>query len=543
MLDAKSDIPLPQNEPIYSYKPGSPERAALKAALKELAGQEMEIPLVIGGREVRTGRLGRVRCPHDHRRILATFHQAGPEEVEQAARAAAQAWREWSALPARARLSVFLRAAELLSTKYRAQMVAATMVNQSKTVYQAEIDAIGELVDFYRFNPYFADQLARLQPLSGGAELNRFELRPLEGFVFAISPFNFTTLGGNLPSSPVMMGNVSLWKPASSVVFSNYLLLDLWREAGLPAGVINFLPGPGDQVGPAVLSQPDLAGIHFTGSTATFKWLWSEVGRRLETYRTFPRLVGETGGKDFVVVHPSADLAAAAAGLIRGAFELQGQKCSAASRAYVPKSLWPKLKKRLIEETATIKMGDVADLTNFMGAVIDKASFDKIAGYLGLAAESPSCRIIAGGEADDSVGYFVRPTIIETTDPMHRLMEEEIFGPVLTVYVYRDRDFEQVLRLCDQTSPYALTGAVFAKDQAALELALRELRFAAGNFYVNDKPTGAVIGRQPFGGSRWSGTNDKAGSILNLIRWVSPRTVKENLMPPTDYRYPFMAKD
>ncbi len=540
MLHGRIEIPRPENEPVLEYRPGSAEREKLKKTLHRLAGEKIEIPLVIGGREVRTGRLGRVRCPHDHRRVLATFHQAGPEEVRQAAAAAAEAWGEWAAMPASSRLAVFLRAAELLSTKHRFRLVAATMLDLSKTVHQSEIDAAGELIDFYRFNPYFAAQLTRIQPLSGPAEFNRFDLRPLEGFVLAVSPFNFTTIGGNLPAAPAMMGNVSLWKPASSAVYSNYQLISIWREAGLPDGVINFIPGPGNEVGPAALGLPDLAGVHFTGSTATFRWIWAEVGRRLETYRTFPRLVGETGGKDFVVVHASAEVEGAATALIRGAFEYQGQKCSAASRAYVPDSLWPRLKEMLVAETKSIKVGDVADFSNFMGAVIDKRAFERISGYINLAVESTDCDIIVGGQADDAVGYFIQPTIVVTTNPRHCLMEEEIFGPVLTIYVYPAGEFDEVLRLCDETSPYALTGAVLGQDRAVLEQALAKLRFAAGNFYINDKPTGAVVGCQPFGGSRASGTNDKAGSIFNLLRWTSPRTIKENLLPPVDYRYPFM---
>jgi len=533
----------PASEPVLDYTAGSAERAGVVQALASLSDREMDIPLVIGGREVRTGRTAQVPCPHDHRRVLASFHQAGPKEIEAAAKAAAQAWADWSAWPPSARLDIFRRAAELLSKKYRFRLVAATMLNQSKTVHQSEIDAASELVDFFRFNTFFADQLTGIQPLSGPAEINRFDLRPLEGFVLAVSPFNFTAIGGNLPTAPAMMGNVALWKPASSTVFSNYLLMELYQEAGLPEGVINFIPGPAAQVGPAALARPDLAGIHFTGSTGTFRWLWAEAAKNLEQYRSFPRLVGETGGKDFVVIHPSAEVETAATALIRGAFEYQGQKCSAASRVYAPASLWSGLKDRLAAEMETIEVGDPADFGNFMGAVIDRPAYERIAGYLKLAAGSADCRIIAGGEVDDSVGYFVRPTLIETTDPKHRLMSEEIFGPVLTVYVYPDDGFEEALALCDQTSPYALTGAVLARDRRAVRAALGRLRFAAGNFYVNDKPTGAVIGRQPFGGSRASGTNDKAGSILNLLRWTSPRTIKENLDPPRDYRYPFLDQD
>ena len=543
MIQSESSPPQPKNEPVRNYYAPGPDREALEKALAGMAGEAPEIPLIIGGKEVRTGNLAQVRCPHDHGRILATFHQAGPREVEEAARAAAEAWTGWAALPLSARLPVFLRAAELLAGEYRHRLVAATMLNQSKTAHQAELDATCELIDFFRFNPYFAGQLGGVQPGSGGAEHNRIDLRPLEGFVLAVSPFNFTAIGGNLPTAPAMMGNTVLWKPASSVVFSNFQLMEIWKKAGLPDGVINFIPGAGSEVGPAALARPDLAGIHFTGSTDTFRWMWAKVGRELERYRAFPRLVGETGGKDFVVAHPSADFEALGAALIRGGFEYQGQKCSAASRAYLPQSLWPRLKELLVQETEKIKVGDVADPSNFMGAVIDRASFDRIGEYLDLARGSAECTVLAGGQADDSVGYFVRPTVIETTDPAHRLMEEEIFGPVLTVFVYPDEKFSEILSLCDRTSPYALTGSIFARDRAAVEEALAKLRFAAGNFYINDKPTGAVVGRQPFGGARGSGTNDKAGSIFNLLRWTSPRTIKENLLPDTAWRYSFMPEE
>ena len=533
----------PNNEPVKDYYATGAVRAELEKTLDQLGREQPEIPLVIGGKEVKTGDLAEVRCPHDHGKILATFHQAGPREVEQAVAAAAEAWKTWSVKPARQRLAVFLRAAELLASKYRIRLVAATMLNQSKTAYQAEIDATCELIDFYRLNSYFADQLTAIQPETGGPEINRMELRPLEGFVFAVSPFNFTAIGGNLPAAPAMMGNVVLWKPASTTVFSNYQLLEIWKEAGLPDGVINFIPGKGAQVGPAVFAQKGLAGIHFTGSTDTFRRMWSEVGQRIADYNTFPRLVGETGGKDFVVAHPSADPLAVSAGLIRAAFEYQGQKCSAASRAYLPQSLWPRIKEVLVEETPKIKVGDVADLNNFLGAVIDRPAFDKIKSYLDLAASSPDCQVLVGGETDDSKGYFVRPTVVETTDPHHRLMEEEIFGPVLTVYVYPDDRFEEILTLCDQTSPYALTGSIYSRDRAGVEKASAALRHAAGNFYINEKPTGAVVGRQPFGGSRGSGTNDKAGSILNLLRWTSPQTIKESLLPDTAWRYSWMPED
>lgn len=543
MFDISIENPCPPNEPIFAYQPGSVERRRLKEALEEWGHREIEIPLIIGGRQVRTGRMGEVRCPHDHGRLLATFHQAGPKEVQQAAQSAEKAWKEWASTPFSSRSAVFRKAAELLATKYRFSMVAATMLNQSKTAHQSEIDAACEVIDFFRYNTYFAALLTRIHPVSSAAETNSLDLRPLEGFVLAVSPFNFTAIGGNLPSAPALMGNVCLWKPASSVVFSNYQLMLLWKEAGLPDGVINFIPGPGTEVGQAALSHSLLAGVHFTGSTSTFNWIWAEVSRNLENYRSYPRLVGETGGKNFVVVHASADVEATATALIRGAFEFQGQKCSAASRAYVPDALWPELRERLAEDTRSIKVGDVSDFSNFMGAVIDKPAFNRIDSYLKLASDSKDCQIVNGGRADDQVGYFVQPTVVVTTNPHHRLMEEEIFGPVLTVYVYPEKRFQETLLLCDQTSPYGLTGSIFATDRKAVDLALTQLRFAAGNFYINDKPTGAVVGRQPFGGGRASGTNDKAGSVFNLLRWMSPRAVKENLLPPRDYRYPFMAPE
>ena len=541
MVDLQSEIACPPNEPALEYRPGSTERERLQEALAGLDGREMEIPLIIGGREVRTGRIGKVRCPHDHGRVLAVYHQAGPEEIIQAERAAEKAWKDWARAPASSRLAVFRKAAQLLAGKRRLDVVAATMLNQSKTVHQAEIEAACELIDFFRFNAYFASILGRLHPNSDSTELNYFDLRPLEGFVLAVSPFNFTAIAGNLPSAPAMVGNTCLWKPASSVVFSNYQVMLVLQEAGLPDGVINFLPGPGSEVGKAALGQPSLAGVHFTGSTTTFRWIWTEVARNLETYRNYPRLVGETGGKDFVVVHASAEPASTVTALIRGAFEYQGQKCSAVSRAYVPNNLWPEIRGRLVDEIRTIRTGDPSDFSNFMGAVIDRPAFDRITQYLELASDSDDCTILTGGRTDDSAGYFVDPTVIVTADPRHRLMSEEIFGPVLTVYVYPEEEFPEILGLCDRTSPYALTGAVFATDRKAVDLALSRLRFAAGNFYINDKPTGAVVGRQPFGGARASGTNDKAGSVFNLSRWISPRSVKENLQPPEDYRYQFMS--
>ena len=535
-------IPIPYNEPVLSYAPGTPQKKALKDQLQKMLGEIIDIPLVIGGREIRTGDLADCRCPHDHGHLLARYHKAGAKEVEMAVEAAKKAWKGWSETDWVSRAAIFLRAAELLSTKYRFILNAATMLGQSKTCYQAEIDSACELIDFYRFNPYFMTQIYEQQPNSSAGIWDYVEYRPLEGFIFAVTPFNFTAIAGNLPTSPAMMDDVVLWKPASSAVFSAYFLTKLWAEAGLPAGVINFIPGPGRTVGDPVLEKPGLAGVHFTGSTAVFHDMWKIIGGNIKNYKSYPRIVGETGGKDFVFVHASADLEATAVALIRGAFEYQGQKCSAASRAYIPQSLWPALKKRLAEEIATIKMGDVADFSNFLGAVIDKAAFDTIKTYIEYAQKSSEAEFVAGGGFDDKKGYFIQPTVIQTTNPHFKLMEEEIFGPVLTLYVYPDQDFAKTLELCDSTSTYALTGAILANDRAAVVQAYRALRHAAGNFYINDKPTGAVVSQQPFGGGRASGTNDKAGSCLNLLRWVSARAVKENLNPPTDYRYPFLLE-
>jgi 1-pyrroline-5-carboxylate dehydrogenase len=543
MSIGRFNVPSPKNEPVLNYAPGSPERKTLQESLEALSANPAEIPLIINGEEVRTGNLAQVFCPHDKRRLLATYHKAGAKEIQTAVAAANKAWPEWAAMPWEARLSVFLKAADLLAGKYRFILNAATMLNQSKTAFQAEIDAACELIDFFRFNCFYAQQVYAMQPESSPGMWNYLEMRPLEGFVFAVTPFNFTSIAGNLPSAPALMGNTVIWKPASSVVFSNYQLMKLWQEAGLPPGVINFLPGSAGQVGDPVLSHTDLAGVHFTGSTAVFQGMWSLIGRNIAQYKTYPRIVGETGGKDFVVVHASADPEAAATALIRGAFEFQGQKCSAASRAYIPDTLWPKLKELLVNEIKTIRIGDVQDLSNFMGAVIDRSAFDSIKKYIAYAKSSVEAKIVVGGECDDSKGYFIQPTVVLTTNPHFKLMEEEIFGPVLTVYVYPQNKFEETLELCNRTSPYGLTGAIMAQDRMAITKAFEALRFAAGNFYINDKPTGAVVGQQPFGGSRASGTNDKAGSMLNLLRWVSPRTIKETFVPPRDYRYPFLAKE
>jgi 1-pyrroline-5-carboxylate dehydrogenase len=508
-----------------------------------MLGEKLEIPLIIGGREVKTGNLADCRCPHDHGHLLAQYHKAGPEEIKMAVEEANKAWKDWSEMDWISRASVFLRAAELLATKYRDILNASTMLGQSKTPHQAEIDAACELIDFYRYNPFYMNQIYTEQPDSVGESWNYVEYRPLEGFVFAVTPFNFTSIAGNLPTSPAMMGNVVLWKPASSAVYSAYFCTQLWKEAGLPDGVINFIPGPGRYVGDPVLEKGDLAGVHFTGSTAVFQGMWKTIGGNIMNYRSYPRIVGETGGKDYVFVHASADVEAAVTALVRGAYEYQGQKCSAASRAYIPQNLWPELKDRLVEEIKTIKMGDITDFSMFMGAVIDKAAFDSIVEYIDYAKSSSEAEIIVGGGYDDSKGYFIEPTVVVTTNPRFKLMEEEIFGPVLTLFVYPESEYEQTLEMCDKTSPYALTGAIFALDRKAIAQASRVLRHTAGNFYINDKPTGAVVGQQPFGGARGSGTNDKAGSYLNLLRWVSARTIKENLNPPRDYRYPYMAEE
>jgi len=542
MTNAIIRVPLPKNEPIYSYAPGTPEREALKARLNKMLSEEMEFPLLIGGKEVRTGNLADCRCPHDHKHLLARYHKAGPVEIEKAVKASKEAWKEWSETDWPFRASVFLRAAELLATKYRNILNAATMLGQSKTAHQAEIDSACEVIDFYRFNPFYMSQIYTQQPDSGPSTWNYMEYRALEGFVFAVTPFNFTSIAANLPTSPAMMGNVVLWKPASSAVYSAFFLAELWKEAGLLEGVINFIPGPGRYVGDPVLEKPDLAGVHFTGSTVVFQSMWKTIGANIMNYRSYPRIVGETGGKDFIFVHASADPEAVNTALIRGAFEYQGQKCSAASRAYIPSNLWSSLKQRMLDGVKTIKMGDIIDFTNFMGAVIDKLAFDSIVEYIEYAKKSSDAEIICGGGYDDSKGYFIEPTVVVVSDPKHKLMEEEIFGPVLTVYVYPEKEYKETLEICDKTSPYGLTGSIFANDRMAIREAFSALRHAAGNFYINDKPTGAIVSQQPFGGARASGTNDKAGSFLNLLRWVSARAVKENLNPPVDYRYPFMKE-
>ncbi len=536
-------IPCPVNEPVLVYAPGSPEKASLKAELKKMLGEEIEIPLIIGGKEVKTGNLADCRCPHDHNHVLGRYHKAGPDEITMAVDEANKAWKEWSEMDWVSRASIFLRAAELLATKYRDVVNASSMLGQSKTVHQAEIDAACELIDFYRYNPYYMQKIYEEQPDSSPGVWNYVEYRALEGFVFAVTPFNFTSIAGNLPTSPAMMGNTVLWKPASSAVYSAYFIAQLLKEAGLPDGVINFIPGPGRYVGGPVLEKADLAGVHFTGSTAVFQAMWKTIGSSIINYKTYPRIVGETGGKDFIFVHSSTDVEAVATALLRGAYEYQGQKCSAASRAYIPADVWPAVKDQLLDEIQTIKMGDVMDFSNFMAAVIDKAAFDSIVEYIEYAKNSETAEIIFGGTYDDSEGYFIQPTVVVVTDPHHKLMEEEIFGPVLTIYIYPENQFTEALELCNTTSPYGLTGSIFANDRKAINEAYQSLRHAAGNFYINDKPTGAVVGQQPFGGARGSGTNDKAGSFMNLLRWVSARTVKESLNPPKDYRYPFLGEE
>jgi len=537
-------IPAPVNEPVLAYAPGSRERTELKQAIKDLSGRQIEIPVVIGGKEIRTGKTVDAVMPHCHRHVLAKVHQAGPEEVTAAVKAAREAWRDWSTWSLGDRAAVFLKAADLLATRWRAMLNAATMLGQSKTAFQAEIDAACELIDFWRFNAHYAERIHAEQPLSppGGAIWNAMEYRGLEGFVYAITPFNFTAIGGNLSTSPALMGCTVVWKPAATASYSNYLILRLLQEAGLPPGVVNFVPGPATVISERLLADRHLGGIHFTGSTEVFQTLWKQVATNLTGYADYPRLVGETGGKDFILAHASADVDALATGIVRGAYEYQGQKCSAASRAYVPESLWPQLRERVLGLLAEARVGDPADFRNFMGAVIDRKAFDKIKQYIEQAKRDPKVKILFGGECDDSDGYFVHPTLLQVEDPMYRTMCEEIFGPVLSLYVYPDKQWKETLALVDRTSPYALTGGVFAQDRAALAEADAALRYAAGNFYKNDKPTGAVVGQQPFGGGRASGTNDKAGSLLNLIRWTSARTVKENFVPPRDPWYPFMAE-
>ena len=533
--------PLPVNDANRSYLPGSAERAELKQKLGQMAGERREIPVVIGGKRIRTGRLSQTVMPHAHRHALADWHAADAALVQQAIDAALDAKHEWSTWSLQDRAAVFLKAAELLNTTWRSTINAATMLGQSKTVFQAEIDAASELIDFWRFNPYYAEQLYAEQPLSTPAMWNQVEYRPLEGVIYAVSPFNFTSIAGNLPTAPALMGNTVVWKPASSAMLSAYCILELLEAAGLPPGVINFVPGPAAEISDAILASPDLGGIHFTGSTGVFDAMWKTVGEKVATYRSYPRLVGETGGKDFIIAHTSADPQELAVAIARGGFEYQGQKCSAASRVYVPQSLWPDVRDRVVAMMREMRMGDVSDFRTFMGAVIDRKSFDKISGYLDDARRN--ARIVQGGNAIGNDGFFIEPTLVESPRPDYRLLCEEIFGPVVTACVYPDGQWQETLAIVDQTSPYALTGAVFARDRGAVREALSALRHAAGNFYINDKPTGAVVGQQPFGGARRSGTNDKAGSKMNLMRWVSARTIKETFSPPRDWRYAYMAEE
>jgi 1-pyrroline-5-carboxylate dehydrogenase len=530
----------PKNEPVLSYKPGSPERISLEEELKFQKNQVIDIPLIIGGKEIRTGRTGKVVMPSDHHHVLATYHTATEKEVSLAINAALDAKCEWMTLAWMERAAIMAKAAELLSKKYRYQINAATMLGQGKNVFQAEIDSACEVIDYLRFNIYFASLIYREQPISESESINRLEYRPLEGFVYTVTPFNFTAIASNLNTSVALLGNTTVWKPATTSLLSNYYLMKVFKEAGMPAGVINFVPGSGSLISSIVLKHRDLAGIHFTGSNSTFNSLWKQVSDNLSVYKSYPKLVGETGGKDFIFAHSSANSLELATAIVRGAFEYQGQKCSAASRAYIPESIWPATKQHILKMISEIKVGDVCDFRNYVNAVIDEVAYDKIMSYINRAESSDDAQIITGGKGDKSKGYFIEPTVIVTGNPHFFSMEEEIFGPVMSVYVYKDDKFDDTLTLCDETSPYGLTGAIFSNDKYAMIKACRALRYAAGNFYINDKPTGAMVGQQPFGGARASGTNDKAGSHLNLLRWVSPRTIKETLIPATDFRYPFM---
>lgn len=542
MSDAIFSVPPPVNEPILNYAPGSPEKLALKKALADLKSKQVDVPMFIGGKHVHTTEKSSIHPPHELSHTLGHHAKGNADHVREAIAAAMAAKPAWEAMPWQDRAAIFLKAADLLAGPYRAKMNAATMLCQSKSVFQAEIDAVCELADFWRYNAWFMQEIYKQQPLSVRNTWNRTDWRPLEGFVFALTPFNFTSIAGNLPTAPAMLGNVAVWKPAESQIYSAAVIMEILEEAGLPPGVVNLVYVDGPTVGEVVFQHPDFAGLHFTGSTGVFQRLWQTIGANIARYKSYPRIVGETGGKDFVVAHPSADVKAVAVALTRGAFEFQGQKCSAASRAYIPKSLWPKVQEYLLDDLRSVKMGSPEDFTNFFNAVIDAKAFDKISQYIADAKQSDRVKIIAGGNYDKSNGYFIEPTVIVSEDPHYVTMCEEIFGPVLTIYVYDDARFEETLDLVNTSSPYALTGAVFAQDRGALGLADAKLRHAAGNYYINDKPTGAVVGQQPFGGGRASGTNDKAGSMLNMYRWLSPRTIKENFVPPTDYRYPFMQE-
>ncbi len=539
-MDAFFYIAPPTNEPVLDYAPGSSERAALKQALAELKSQQLDIPMFIGGKEVYTDHRVPIHPPHEHSHVLGHYSKGEKSHVLQAVEAALKAKKAWEETPWWERAAIFMKAAELIATKYRAQLNAAAMLCQSKNVFQAEIDIVCELADFYRFNAYFATQIYKDQPFSTKGTWNRMDYRPLEGFIFALTPFNFASIAGNLPGAPALMGNTVVWKPSNDQIYSAWFIMQVLREAGLPDGVINLIYVDGPVAGEVLFAHPDFAGLHFTGSTTTFQTLWKNIADNLQLYKSYPRIVGETGGKDFVLVHASADPVEAAVALTRGAFEYQGQKCSAASRAYIPKSLWSEVWKVMRGHLEEITLGSPENFTHFMNAVINRKAFDKIKNYLDEARANPSVEILFGGECDDSVGYFIQPTVLRTDNPFYRTMCEEIFGPVLTVYVYDDDEYDRIVEIVDKSTPYGLTGALFAKDRAVIDRTTAALRHAAGNYYINDKPTGAVVGQQPFGGSRASGTNDKAGSYLNLLRWVSPRTIKENFNPPRDYRYPFM---
>lgn len=533
-------FPSPANEPVKSYLAGSPERVALEKELERQSNIVVDIPIIIGGKEIRTGNTGKVTCPHDHKHVLATYHKVGKEEIEMAIEAAMEAQKEWRKTPWTTRAAIAMKMAELLATKYRPILNASCMLGQSKNIYQAEIDSACETIDFFRYNVHYASKIYQMQPKNGAGNINHTEFRPLEGFVLAVTPFNFTSIASNLCMTPVLMGNVALWKPSTTALLSNYYLMQLYKEAGLPDGVINFLPGSGALIGEVATQSKYFAGIHFTGSTSTFNSLWRQAGENLGKYIGYPRLVGETGGKDFIFVHPSADPKAVATAAFCGAFEFQGQKCSAASRMYIPKSLWSEVLEDMKRMASEVKMGDVKDPSNFINAVIDESSFDKCKSYIDYAEAASDAKIVIGGTCDKSVGYFVSPTVIETSNPHFKSMEEEIFGPILTVYPYDDDKVDETVKLCDETSPYGLTGAVFGRDRMAVEKISDDLCYAAGNFYINDKPTGAVVGMQPFGGARASGTDDKAGGEFNLIRWVIPRVIKETLVSPTDYRYSYL---
>lgn len=535
-------VPIPRNEPVLNYAPGSMERTGIQKALAELKAQQIEIPMIIDGREVKTDTRIEIRSPHNHQQVLGYYYQGGEKEVKMAVESAVEAQKAWAHFPWEHRAAIFLKAADLLSGRYRYLMNAAAMLAHSKNIFQAEIDAVCELADFYRFNAFYMQQIYDIQPENAPQIWNRLDHRPLEGFIFAVTPFNFVSINGNLPTAPAMLGNVSVWKPASTAIYTSHFLMKIFREAGLPAGVINLIFARGASIGETVLKNKHLAGIHFTGSTGVFQMMWKTIGENIANYRCYPRIVGETGGKDFIFAHNSANPAEVATAITRGAFEYQGQKCSAASRCYLPQSRWPEIKQILVKQVGELKMGDPEDFTNFVNAVIDESAYRSIVAYIDYARESKDAEIICGGKYDESKGWFIEPTVVVTTDPHFKLMEEEIFGPVVTLFIYDDNRYAETLHLCDQTSPYALTGAIFGTDRQAIALAERTLRYAAGNFYINDKPTGAVVGQQPFGGGRASGTNDKAGGIQNMLRWASPRSIKENFVPPVDYKYPFMGK-